>query len=125
MRGRRRKTVDRADLEATRPAEVQGANFTGAVEVNTSTEDLDEATPPGSEFPGEMEWLRLQVERLRTTLEDIVALALSGDPKERAMQMHRRAVAGLHGEEAANRRSRTSHLPGRRRTHDDRHPNQQ
>ncbi len=38
------------------------------------------------------------VRRLTAALEDIVALALSaGDARQRAIQMHRRAVAALSG----------------------------
>ena len=55
----------------------------------------------GGEAAGEQtEEARLtgQVAALTTALEDVVALALSGaDYKERAIMMHRRAVAALSG----------------------------
>lgn len=47
---------------------------------------------------GEAEQLRSEVQRLTSALEDIVALALSaGSPAQRAVLMHRRAVAALSG----------------------------
>jgi hypothetical protein len=55
------------------------------------------APAPGAASDGD-ETARLagEVERLTTALHDIVALALtSGDHKERAIMMHRRAVAAL------------------------------
>lgn len=53
-----------------------------------------EAEPEESEI----ERLRAQVKHYSTALEDIVTLALSNaDYKERAIMMHRRAVAALSG----------------------------
>jgi hypothetical protein len=50
--------------------------------------------PPGEE--SELARLRAEVLYLRSALEDIVAFALSSaDHKERAIMMHRRAVAAL------------------------------
>lgn len=50
----------------------------------------------GPESAGERD--RAEVRRLTAALEDIVALALSaGDARQRAGQMHRRAVAALSG----------------------------
>jgi hypothetical protein len=59
-------------------------------------------TPPsgkGLAAPGdELDQLRAEVRHLTTALEDVVALAFSGaDYKERAIMMHRRAVAALTG----------------------------
>ena len=46
--------------------------------------------------------LRADVRRLTAALEDIVALALSaGDARQRAILMHRRAVAALSGADRA------------------------
>ncbi|HEX2190419.1 MAG TPA: hypothetical protein VHG51_16035 [Longimicrobiaceae bacterium] len=54
----------------------------------------DEAAGP--EIAGEGE--RAEIRRLTVALEDIVAIALSaGDARQRAGQMHRRAVAALSG----------------------------
>ncbi len=47
--------------------------------------------------------LQADVRRLTAALEDIVALALSaGDARQRAIQMHRRAVAALSGADRAS-----------------------
>lgn len=52
----------------------------------------------GSGGGAEVDRLRAQVRQLTSALEDVVALALSGaDYKERAIMMHRRAVAALSG----------------------------
>lgn len=54
----------------------------------------NEAGEPGS--AGERD--RAEIRRLTAALEDIVAIALSaGDARQRAGQMHRRAVAALSG----------------------------
>ena len=50
------------------------------------------------EEPSELDILRGQVQQFTSALEDIVTLALSNaDYKERAIMMHRRAVAALSG----------------------------
>lgn len=52
--------------------------------------------PPAEE--SETDRLRTRVRHLTAALEDVVALALSGaEYKERAIMMHRRAVAALSG----------------------------
>jgi hypothetical protein len=56
---------------------------------------VEEAAPPAAP-DDELESLRRQVAQFTAALEDIVTLALSNaDYKERAIMMHRRAVAAL------------------------------
>ena len=58
----------------------------------------EEAGDGGGGSEGEVERLRAQVRQLSGALEDIVAFALgNADYKERAIMMHRRAVAALSG----------------------------
>jgi hypothetical protein len=62
----------------------------------------DPAPAPESDVPQdpqeEVERLKALVRHLAGALEDVVALALSGaDYRERAIMMHRRAVAALSG----------------------------
>lgn len=62
---------------------------------------------PGASASGTPE---AEVRRLTAALEDIVALALSaGDARQRAILMHRRAVAALSG---ADRRQAGDPAPG-------------
>lgn len=57
----------------------------------------DEGEEAGAEMT-EAERLTARVAALTAALEDVVALALSGaDYKERAIMMHRRAIAALSG----------------------------
>lgn len=66
-----------------------GASAAGAAppaELPATTEDRE----------AEIQHLRAQVQQLRAALEDVVAFALSSaDYKNRAIMMHRRAVAAL------------------------------
>jgi hypothetical protein len=56
---------------------------------------LTSEAEPGASAPDTPE---AEVRRLTAALEDIVALALSaGDARQRAILMHRRAVAALSG----------------------------
>jgi hypothetical protein len=51
---------------------------------------------PSRDDDSEVACLRAEIRHLRSALEDIVAFALSSaDHKERAVMMHRRAVAAL------------------------------
>ena len=57
-----------------------------------------EAGAPDGGADDELLRLRARVATLTDALEDVVALALSGaDYKERAIMMHRRAIAALSG----------------------------
>jgi hypothetical protein len=65
---------------------------------------------PGEEG-GALSHTKAEALRLRTALEDIVALALSGtDAQQRVVLMQRRAIAALTGPERAGNR----HLGGAR-----------
>ena len=94
----REEPNSRPDLTGVHPHYTWEAMDSAGARRRVPAEDVPASPGAEVEEESEVERLRVEVARLRTALEDVVALALGdADARQRAIVMQRRAIAALNG----------------------------